>query len=91
MKEAVSIVNAGKPRPLHQAGSQKLLPELLHLRRLGEEAVSAYIEKEPFVRYGSREAANNVVCLEDKWGMRMTSKLQCRAKASRTAAQDYGS
>jgi len=47
-----------------------------HHRRLGEEAVSAYIEEESFVRHRSGEAAKNFVCLKDKWGIPLTSKLE---------------
>ena len=62
-----------------------------HHRRLGEEAVSAYIEEESFVRHRSGEAAKNFVCLKDKWGIPLTSKLRGSAKAGRTAAENDGS
>lgn len=90
-KETVAIVNTRKARPLYQAGSQNLLPELLHFRRLGEEAVSAYIEEKSFVRYRPGQTANNFVRLEDEWNTPLTSQLQGRAKAGRTAAENYGS
>ena len=66
-----------------QLVAQHLLPERLHLRVLGEEAMAAQIEPETVAFLGAREAADEVLALEHDHAATALRQVQRRRQAGR--------
>ena len=67
-----------------QLVAQDLLPERLHLGVLGEEPMAAEIEPEPVALLGAREAADELLALENDHAATALRKVQRGGQAGRT-------
>jgi hypothetical protein len=89
VEELLLVVDAREARPLEELVGQDLLPHLVDLHRLGEEAVAAHVEVEVLVLLGAGDAADGVRLLEDLRRVAQLDQVVRGGQAGGPSAHDH--